>query len=233
MILKKIRYIGKKELQCITVQAKDGLYITDDEIISHNSPASVYTQVLGSVSMKKGGELLLDPYLQVLENSDFFQKVRSHDHLIRYDKELKESNTLEHIYWTTATPFSELAMSNKINYKLISSVVSVLGQAQPLTSKVLLPNNTYTTLENIHVGDTIASPIFKETTVLAEFPQGEIDCYKITLSDGRSTECSLNHLWCVAWKKDDEDDWIWKIVDTEFIINHPELEFEIFDDGVF
>jgi len=33
----KIEYVGQKEAKCITVEASDGLYITDDFIVTHNS----------------------------------------------------------------------------------------------------------------------------------------------------------------------------------------------------
>ena len=39
-----IEYVAKKEVQCITVAAKDGLYITDDFIITHNCPYDVWAQ---------------------------------------------------------------------------------------------------------------------------------------------------------------------------------------------
>ena len=35
--LKSISYIGKEEARCITINKKDGLYITDDYIVTHNS----------------------------------------------------------------------------------------------------------------------------------------------------------------------------------------------------
>jgi uncharacterized protein YdaL len=59
MILKSIRYIGDLEQQCISVSAKDEQYITDDFLITKNSASAIYTQVLGSVSQKKGSKYLL------------------------------------------------------------------------------------------------------------------------------------------------------------------------------
>jgi hypothetical protein len=35
--IKKIKYIGIEKQQCITTSSKDGLYITDDHIVTHNS----------------------------------------------------------------------------------------------------------------------------------------------------------------------------------------------------
>ena len=37
MKIKSIKYIGKEECQCIKVDAKDELYITDNEIVTHNT----------------------------------------------------------------------------------------------------------------------------------------------------------------------------------------------------
>ena len=35
--IKNIKYIGKVEQQCIEVKAEDGLYLTEDNIVTHNS----------------------------------------------------------------------------------------------------------------------------------------------------------------------------------------------------
>lgn len=35
--IKNIKYIGKVEQQCITVSAEDGLYVTEDNVVTHNS----------------------------------------------------------------------------------------------------------------------------------------------------------------------------------------------------
>jgi hypothetical protein len=37
----KIKYIGKREQKCISVENKDGLYITDDYIVTHNTLESI------------------------------------------------------------------------------------------------------------------------------------------------------------------------------------------------
>ena len=35
--IKNIKYIGKVEQQCIEVKAEDGLYLTEDNVVTHNS----------------------------------------------------------------------------------------------------------------------------------------------------------------------------------------------------
>jgi hypothetical protein len=39
--IKEINYIGKTEQQCISVESKDGLYITDDYIVTHNTMQAI------------------------------------------------------------------------------------------------------------------------------------------------------------------------------------------------
>lgn len=43
--IKSIKYIGKVEQQCITVAAEDGLYMTEDSIVTHNSALSMQNGV--------------------------------------------------------------------------------------------------------------------------------------------------------------------------------------------
>jgi hypothetical protein len=194
------------------------------------SVSTQYCNVLCATSMKKGSELLLEPMLNIIENASYFQKCRTKYDMQQEEREFDGSTSIDHINWTTATPSSFLATSNGLNYKLISSANGLLGQAQPLDEKIKLPDDTYTTMGKLKVGSKIKNPAGGEETVLATFPQGKIACYRITLSDGRSTRCSANHQWKVAWEKDKNNHYIWKVVSTQFMIDHPEYDFEIFDD---
>lgn len=68
------------------------------------------------------------------------------------------------------------------------------GKAQPNWTKIPTPNG-WTTLGEIKVGDFVFDRYGNPTKVLGVFPQGVIDCYKVTLSDGRSTYCNNEHIW--------------------------------------
>lgn len=73
-----------------------------------------------------------------------------------------------------------------------------MGKAQPNWIKIPTPNG-WTTLGEIKVGDFVFDRYGNPTEVLGVFPQGVIDCYKVTLSDGRSTYCNNEHIWsCYA-----------------------------------
>lgn len=41
--MKEVNYIGKKQTQCISVNADDGLYVTDDHIVTHNTVQAIAT----------------------------------------------------------------------------------------------------------------------------------------------------------------------------------------------
>ena len=71
-----------------------------------------------------------------------------------------------------------------------------LGKAQPLTAKILTPTG-WKTMGDIKVGDKIINSSGTESNVLGVYPQGEKDTYKVTFSDGSSTECCSEHLWNV------------------------------------
>ena len=75
------------------------------------------------------------------------------------------------------------------------------GKAQPLDAKVLTPNG-WKQMGEISVGDSVFSRNGKPTEVLGVFPQGEKEIYRITFSDGTSTECCKEHLWATKTQLD-------------------------------
>jgi hypothetical protein len=193
------------------------------------NPASVLAQLLISYSLNKSSEVLLEPMINILEASPYFEKVRTKESMLKKEEEFQHTSSIDRIFWTTASPTSEISFSNGSNIKLSSSVHSLLGLAQPLYSKIKKPDGTFTTMGKLKVGDTIASPSEGETTVTGIYPQGKIPCYEITLEDGRTVRCSLNHLWKVGYKISSELELITDVVSLQFILDHPEYEFFIYD----
>lgn len=55
--IKSIKYIGKVEQQCITVEAEDGLYMTEDNIVTHNSVLSMQNGVNYKIAASSGAIL--------------------------------------------------------------------------------------------------------------------------------------------------------------------------------
>lgn len=71
-----------------------------------------------------------------------------------------------------------------------------LGKAQPLTSKVLTPSG-WKLMGDLQLGDEVVDPDGGVGLVEGIYPQGERDVYRVTTSDGASTECCEEHLWSV------------------------------------
>lgn len=101
-------------------------------------------------------------------------------------------------------------LSDKQNelYKGIrSSILSVVhgpagtSKAQPLNTPILTPNG-WTTMGEIEVGDRVISVDGNPTIVTGVFPQGIIDVWELTFSDGTKTECCSDHLWLTQTDSD-------------------------------
>lgn len=221
--IEKLNY--KENCRCITIFDPDGQYYTDDGIITHNSafstlaqlfvsvhyalmwhpykffglaPSSVFTQCMGGWNQKKASELLVEPFIQILECSPYFKRVRTHNDLT----EASAEEVAECLHWTTSSP-----------------------TAQPLDSKVYLPDGNYKLMKDVQVGDIIASPSTGSVEVTAIPFEDEADCYEIELEDGRTVRCSDKHLWKVRRSPDSE----WEVRDLKYIMEHPEFEWEIIE----
>ncbi|HSV12796.1 MAG TPA: replicative DNA helicase [Tepidisphaeraceae bacterium] len=74
-----------------------------------------------------------------------------------------------------------------------------MGKAQPLDAKVLTTTG-FKTMGELSLDDELASIDGAPSKVTGIYPQGERQVYRITLSDGRSTECCAEHLWRVHYR---------------------------------
>ena len=84
-----------------------------------------------------------------------------------------------------------------------------MGKAQPLDARVRTRTG-WTFMGDLAVGDAIASIDGQPSIVTAVFAQGEKEVFRISFSDGRSTECCAEHLWQVHYREWD----IPKVVNT-------------------
>ncbi len=78
--------------------------------------------------------------------------------------------------------------------KMSLSGVAGSGKAQPLDAKILTPTG-WKLMGDVRVGDAIINSQGDVSHVLGVYPQGEKEIYRVTLSDGSSTECCDDHLW--------------------------------------
>jgi hypothetical protein len=159
--MKSIKRISFEKTKCISLyphpknKSLDGLYITNDKIITHNStltsvsfaylatlfalmwapykyyggaPSSLYTLVLGGYNQKKAMELLLTPILNILRQSDFFQQCRTQDNMIQATKEFNNTVGMPHVYWTTSSPTAAMQFSNGLALNIASTEGDFIGQ---------------------------------------------------------------------------------------------------------
>src|SRR5947209_3812991 len=71
-----------------------------------------------------------------------------------------------------------------------------MGKAQPVDAMVKTLTG-WTRMGNLRPGDALASVDGRPSMVSGVFPQGPRQVYRVTFSDGRSTECCAEHLWRV------------------------------------
>src|SRR5256885_4810375 len=74
-----------------------------------------------------------------------------------------------------------------------------MGKAQPLDARVKTLAG-WKRMGDLRVGDELAAVDGLRSEVAAIFPQGQQPIYRVTFSDGRSTECTLDHLWRVSYR---------------------------------
>ncbi|MBX3715992.1 MAG: replicative DNA helicase [Burkholderiales bacterium] len=74
-----------------------------------------------------------------------------------------------------------------------------MGKAQPLDARVKTRAG-WKAMGEVQVGDALASIDGAPSIVTGVFPQGERQAYRVTFSDGRSTECCAEHLWRIYYR---------------------------------
>lgn len=71
-----------------------------------------------------------------------------------------------------------------------------VGKSQRLSSKIYTPTG-YKLMGEIEVGDQVINPDGGYANVIGIYPQGILDIYRVTFSDGSFTDCTAEHLWKV------------------------------------
>lgn len=248
----------QKTCRCLQLSDPMGWYLTEDGIFTHNSlltnlcmsyiithfclmrepykvlghsPMTSYCVCLCSYSLGKAWDLLGTPFEQFLEQSPVFEKVAHRDDVVNADK---VDPACEKILYTTAGRGSaRMLFRNNLQMKMMSTEGHLLGNAQPMYSKIMKADGTYYEMKDVQLGDKIKSPTEGETEVVGIFPQGKRDIFEIELDDGRKVRSSDNHLWKVAIDKNEKGEWNWQVVNTLQLIDWLKegKEIEIYDES--
>lgn len=256
--IEKIEKTRREKCKCISVGYPWGLYLVEDGIITHNSLLSnlcvsydmvhfclmrepfkllghsamtSYCVALASYSLGKVWDLLGTPFEQFIEQSPVFEKVGRRDDVVNADK--LDPSCSKIIYSTAGRGSARMLFRNNLQLKMMSTEGHLLGNAQPMYSKIMKADGTYYEMKDVQLGDKIKSPTEGETEVIGIFPQGERDIFEIELDDGRKVRSSDNHLWKVAVDKNEKDEWNWQVVNTLQLIDwlSEGKEIEIYDES--
>jgi hypothetical protein len=99
------------------------------------------------------------------------------------------------------------------------------GKSQPLDEPVLTLDG-FKPIGTLNVDDYIVGNDGKATQVLGVFPQLDQPTYKVTLSDGRTTRASADHLWLTqTWDERHRKEPCWTIKTTKQILESLSLGY--------
>lgn len=97
------------------------------------------------------------------------------------------------------------------------------GKAQPLDALIKVPGG-WTTMGQVKIGDSVTAKNGSVTKVTGVYPQGQKDVYRLTFSDGRTTEACGEHLWNITRRKristSDTDQYFKETVTTYKLIEY-------------
>ena len=163
--------------------------------------------------------------------------VSSKDHLYITDDKICTHNTIISAVISEMTMFTENGWSPEKIYtfftKLRKRIDSRMkgnyyGRAQPLDSLVLMSDNTFKKIKDVNPGDKVLTPNEGVQTVISKTEPTLQKCFELEFEDGRKVKCSPDHLWKVSFRKDDDGNKIWEVVTLQFIIDHPEIDFDFY-----
>lgn len=136
----------------------------------------------------------------IVESKDQFKLAREKaiTHALRRDRLIVLPPTTPPPTFTgTLLPFQADGVSFLVaNERALLADDMGLGKAQPLDAKILTPTG-WKRMGDVQVGDIVIGSDGGPTTVTGVFPQGDRAIFKVTFTDGSSTECDEQHLWAV------------------------------------
>lgn len=92
-----------------------------------------------------------------------------------------------------------------------------LGKALVNSTPILTPEG-FVNISDIQVGDLVIGSNGEPTEVWGVFPQGKVNIYRITFSDGSTVDCCEDHQWFVEERINSYKQ-VWKTLTTKQMIN--------------
>jgi hypothetical protein len=102
---------------------------------------------------------------------------------------IKNKYSLNEVHKT----FLDLCLYEKTKMVFVDGPAGT-AKAQPLDAKILTPHG-YTTMGELKINDLVFTQSGNTTKVVGIYPQGIKKIFKVSFSDGTSTECCDDHLW--------------------------------------
>lgn len=93
-----------------------------------------------------------------------------------------------------------------------AEVQTGMGKAGVLSARIKIPGG-WSTMGEMQVGTVVTARDGTACNVVGVYPQGTTPVYRVTFADGRSTECSPDHLWKVYYVNTTIKR-RWRVVDT-------------------
>lgn len=88
-----------------------------------------------------------------------------------------------------------------------------MGKSLRASTPIKTPNG-WKKKSEIQVGDKVTAYDGSETVVTGVYPQGKLQLYRVTFADGRTCDCSIDHLWQIYYVNTVKNK-RWRVVDTK------------------
>ena len=182
----RVERIDFQEMQCISVDHKDSLYLTDNFIVTHNTHLACAFAIEQVLSNQKKKIIMTRPVVEAGESLGFlpgtFEEKINPYMLPMYDCMDKLVG-------------KEGPWRDKINFAMEAAPLAYM-RGRSLKNTELIPTPTgMKPMGEIKIGDYVIGSNGTPTKVIGVYPQGELPIYEVRFSDKTTSVCSGDHLW--------------------------------------
>jgi phosphate starvation-inducible protein PhoH len=174
------------DMQCISIDSPNNLYLTDDYIVTHNTYLAMAFAINDILLGVRKRIILTRPIVEAGESLGFLPGTFE-EKVNPYMLPLLDS-----LYKLVGEDNPQRDLIDKSIE--IAPIAFMRGRSQPLDVKILTPSG-YVNMGCLSVGDFVMGANGLKTQINGIYPQGELDVYKVSFTDGTSVECSADHLW--------------------------------------